>query len=870
MKAHKLQLAMLVLALVTLAVIISASQATRAAELWDRTLGSSRSNSLSSLTADRLTTSPLPLTLELIGDNFDLSSGATTQRVSPFVAYNSTNNEYMVVWFDYRNPYNNDVFGQRVSATGTLLGTNIPVIELAEAQVDPFVAYDSINNEYLAAWKTQQYGCFNCTYGRRISGNGTPLGSDFSILGGGEEVSIAYNPTATEYLVTARGLGIQGRRVSGGGSPIGSEITIATAGAPAPNGQVVYNPNHNEYLATWCDQEAQNLQGQRISANGSLVGSPIVISSLYPESSRPTASVAFDPINDRYLVTFGRFQGMDIWGQFVSSSGTLIGTNFTIATGLASRAVPYVAYSNADHVFVIVWRQGDDIVAQLLSDEGSLVGDPLAIASGTASSDPTLAYNSQTGGFLVVWSDKRNIPLGEADIFGQLIGVCRGAICLAIKAATQSTILPGAPVSYTVVLTNGGAIDMTDVHVTDTLPISLTYTPGSLVATSGNYGYSSGVITWTGTISVGELVTITFKSTAGYTLGAIVNSAVISGGGEVITRGATVNVISPVESAVISNTAKGYLEVGYPFTATVSPITATFPITYLWEATEQLPVTHSNDSLTDPITFTWNTTGTKSITVTAINIGGMVTNTHAITIETLPKVYLPIVTRQFCPLLYSDNFGNPASGWPINDTGSALYEYSSGEYRILLRDAPYEWAGARPGYKASDYSAVVDVRNASGSGVTGYYGILFGISDDWSQAYLFWISSFGYTGISRYNSSSGWSNLTNRPSTYINPGAATNRLKVEHSGSQITGYVNGLLEVDFSDSSYTGLRHVGLGVTSSSQPNVDARFDNFAVYPVGCGAATTAFDETSETPEGEATEADLSETWKSDRNRQGR
>src|SRR5947199_10785117 len=65
----------------------------------------------------------------LIGNNIDVSSGLTLVRRSPSVAYNIANNEYLIVWFDLRNQATtgDDVFGQRVSADGSLLGENIPI-----------------------------------------------------------------------------------------------------------------------------------------------------------------------------------------------------------------------------------------------------------------------------------------------------------------------------------------------------------------------------------------------------------------------------------------------------------------------------------------------------------------------------------------------------------------------------------------------------------------------------------------------------------------------------------------------------------------------------------------------------------------------
>ena len=70
----------------------------------------------------------------------------------------------------------------------------------------------------------------------------------------------------------------------------------------------------------------------------------------------------------------------------------------------------------------------------------------------------------------------------------------------------------------------------------------------------------------------------------------------------------------------------------YTYTVTVSPITATLPITYVWRATGQSPVTHTGGGLSNAISYTWGATGTEYITVTARNSGGALTATMSITI----------------------------------------------------------------------------------------------------------------------------------------------------------------------------------------------------------------------------------------------
>jgi len=121
---------------------------------------------------------------------------------------------------------------------------------------------------------------------------------------------------------------------------------------------------------------------------------------------------------------------------------------------------------------------------------------------------------------------------------------------------------------------------------------------------------------------------------------------------------------------------------------------------------------------------------------------------------------------------------------------------------------------------------------------------MFGLSDDWTQFYTFEIDPDRDYVIWRYTSGLGWTPIAYGSSAFIYPGTATNRLKIERDGALIKAYANGQLLTSISDSSYTGLRHVGLIVSAYDHPNVDIRFDNFKVYPVSCGAGATRLLET--------------------------
>jgi len=112
----------------------------------------------------------------------------------------------------------------------------------------------------------------------------------------------------------------------------------------------------------------------------------------------------------------------------------------------------------------------------------------------------------------------------------------------AIKAVNNPIAQPGSTMTYTIAFHNGEINPLAGVWMTDTLPASITYTNNSLTATSGSYGYDAGVITWTGTISADEIITITFAVgvSQGLPLNVpITNTAVINDGSTVFNRTAT-------------------------------------------------------------------------------------------------------------------------------------------------------------------------------------------------------------------------------------------------------------------------------------------------------------------------------------------
>jgi PKD repeat protein len=83
---------------------------------------------------------------------------------------------------------------------------------------------------------------------------------------------------------------------------------------------------------------------------------------------------------------------------------------------------------------------------------------------------------------------------------------------------------------------------------------------------------------------------------------------------------------------VITGPTSGTIQVNYTFTATVSPVSTTLPISYVWQVEGQSPISDTG-GLSSTVVFSWNVGGPQTITVTAGNLGDPVTATHVITIE---------------------------------------------------------------------------------------------------------------------------------------------------------------------------------------------------------------------------------------------
>jgi len=181
------------------------------------------------------------------------SSSTSEDARKPDVAYNATEDEYLVVWKKIvAGTTADDVYGQRVSHDGALVGSEIAISQLDtdRGATTPVVAYNNGENEFVVAWDSNNGAdMIKRIYGQRLIYSGGSLiesGSDFQIsdLSGAstsEEPDVAYNSVSNQYLVTWKG------KFSAGGThsgfrfgPIGPPFRREVAHEPKSAACVVY------------------------------------------------------------------------------------------------------------------------------------------------------------------------------------------------------------------------------------------------------------------------------------------------------------------------------------------------------------------------------------------------------------------------------------------------------------------------------------------------------------------------------------------------------------------------------------------------------------------------------------------------------
>ncbi|UCF70513.1 MAG: T9SS type A sorting domain-containing protein [candidate division WOR-3 bacterium] len=254
-------------------------------------------------------------------------------------------------------------------------------ISLAEGiQTNPQVAFDGTN--YLAVWSDGRLVDNFIVYAARVTTAGEVLDPD-GIQVGPANGSFQHKPSIAfigdKYFVVWGHLlapfGITGRFINPDGT-LGDTMRVASAVAEVHNTCIVYDGN--KMLVVWSEYPG-TVYGQFVSTEGTLIGPVFTIATDVMVTS--SGSTCFS--GSEYMVVWCRWALviMELWGRKYDASGNPLGEPFLIANPAHSSMDSYVV-ADPEH-YLCVWSRMSsqcDIYGNLDVDVGVVENETRSVS----------------------------------------------------------------------------------------------------------------------------------------------------------------------------------------------------------------------------------------------------------------------------------------------------------------------------------------------------------------------------------------------------------------------------------------------------------------------------------------------------------
>jgi hypothetical protein len=306
-------------------------------------------------------------------------------RYHPELAYNTVNSQYLVVWHNtYPSGHDREVYGQRIGTSGQKIGSPIVISSGTHDRIQPSVAYNATDNEYLVVFMYDENGdglkyAIHC---RRINAaTGALLGSETTVVSVAGRTywqpHVAWNSGWNEYMVvwTAMSTATQ-LSIEIGGYAIDSDLTYLfsyvfdNAGFPS-NPDITWDPNNGHYVTVWQFLNASGklgIKGDVRNIAGNLINSVNIYSSTTNNSINPKVTYSLWFLGYYYMVAFeyeNASTDHDIYIAWISLDGASV-ISQAIITGSTNDVNPDIAGSWDTVEYMITFQRASTYGADIL------------------------------------------------------------------------------------------------------------------------------------------------------------------------------------------------------------------------------------------------------------------------------------------------------------------------------------------------------------------------------------------------------------------------------------------------------------------------------------------------------------------------
>jgi hypothetical protein len=285
------------------------------------------------------------------------SPSGIERRTAPSVAHDPATGRTLVVW----GTASGDVVGRLVDQAGDGVGALVTLTSADVWEGEPAAGMDPVSGRYVVVWIEASPDFV--LYAQALDREGLLIGSPIPITevaSGKLDLRMATDPDSGRHLVVwrdYRGIdiySIRGRMLGPNGLPASEEIAIADAEGSQINPELAYDSAHRAFLVTWSDSRrtgSYELFGQVVaSPDGILIGSNVLIS---PSGGYPH-TIGVDAGRSRYVVLYPK-AGLRLFGRYVAPDGGVDGDEFAISGTESGQASPHVALNPVGRGFLASW-----------------------------------------------------------------------------------------------------------------------------------------------------------------------------------------------------------------------------------------------------------------------------------------------------------------------------------------------------------------------------------------------------------------------------------------------------------------------------------------------------------------------------------
>lgn len=235
-------------------------------------------------------------------------------------AHNPVFNTYYIIWSDVG--VGGKVRGMNLTSSGTDHPLDPDIVVISQATgfaVTPDIAYNSRNNQYLAVWADDRNGNADI-WGQYLDGVGRRIGGNFLIFGGAFDqkyLRIAYNAFNNNYMVVWNGFARPGSRIMMqmiDGNTLSVQpllggmrlLDLQSENADIHSPDVAWNPVTNQFLVAWAKAIASSnsfIAGKRFDGLGNGIGNTVTLANQV-DFDETLPSIAVNTLNGDYLVAF--------------------------------------------------------------------------------------------------------------------------------------------------------------------------------------------------------------------------------------------------------------------------------------------------------------------------------------------------------------------------------------------------------------------------------------------------------------------------------------------------------------------------------------------------------------------------------------